>query len=101
MTIGRVTGALWCTKKGEGLSGYPLLLVEPEGDGAPFAAADTVGAGPGERVLVVRGGAAGLPPGPPVDARIIGIVDGIEVWPWNAEGEKGERKCPFMRESSI
>jgi ethanolamine utilization protein EutN len=80
MTMGRVIGALWCTKKGEGLSGYPLLLVEPENGEAVFAAADTVGAGPGERVLVVRGGAAGLPPGPPVDARIIGIVDGTERW---------------------
>jgi ethanolamine utilization protein EutN len=80
MTMGRVIGALWCTKKGEGLSGYPLLLVEPEDGGTVFAAADTVGAGPGERVLVVQGGAAGLPPGPPVDARIIGIVDGTERW---------------------
>ncbi|HCO74872.1 MAG TPA: ethanolamine utilization protein EutN, partial [Clostridium sp.] len=47
-----------------------------------FVAADSVGAGTGDNVLITRGGAARVSLGErdvPVDATIIGIIDSIEV----------------------
>lgn len=80
MLVGRVVGALWCTKKLSELGGLPLLLVEPETGGPPLVAADELGAGPGEQVLVTQGPSAQLWAGQPIDARIVGIIDGAESW---------------------
>ncbi len=88
MKIGRVVGALWATKKVPELAGIPFLLVEPEGGGAVFAAADSVGAGPGERVLIAQGSAARLNERQPLDARIIGIIDAVESW--KGDGNVGQ-----------
>ncbi len=77
MVLGVVTGCVWATKKAPGLGGLALLLVAREDGGPPFAAADTLGAGPGDRVLAAFGGAARQAAGRdcPVDAAIVGIVD--------------------------
>ena len=87
MQIGRVVGTVVSTQKNRKLEGAKLLLVQPltlEGDprGVAVLAIDSVGAGVGERVLlVIEGRAAGDALGrkaAAVDAAIIGIIDTVE-----------------------
>ncbi|MFN0243958.1 MAG: EutN/CcmL family microcompartment protein [Planctomycetota bacterium] len=63
MIVGTVVGNVWSTKKDPTLSGLRFLVVQPYTlDGKPSAetivAVDPLGAGIGERVLVVFGRAA-------------------------------------------
>lgn len=87
MQIGQVVGTVVATQKNRKLEGAKLLLVQPltlEGTprGVAVLAIDSVGAGIGERVLVViEGKAAGDAlgkKGAAVDAAIIGIVDHVD-----------------------
>ncbi len=81
MWLGTVIGSVWCTRKSPGLTGQTLLLVAPEGyQGPALVCADQVGAGPGDRVLVVRGGGARPAGGAegPAEAAVVGIVDRME-----------------------
>lgn len=87
MQIARVIGTVVSTQKNRKLLGAKLLLVQPLTlDGRPrgvaLLAIDSVGAGVGERVLVViEGKAAGDALGrkaAAVDAAIIGIVDTVD-----------------------
>ncbi len=88
MTLGRVVGQLASTKKDRHFVGIKLMLVQPlEADsnprGTPVVAIDSVGAGVGERVLLVLDGRAaqdilGIKPSP-VDAAIVGIVDRVDL----------------------
>jgi microcompartment protein CcmK/EutM len=87
MQIGEVVGSVVATQKNKKLEGAKLLLVQPltlEGKprGATVLAIDSVGAGVGERVLlVIEGKAAGDALGKKaaaVDAAIIGIVDTVD-----------------------
>jgi ethanolamine utilization protein EutN len=96
MQIGLVTGTLVATQKHSKLEGAKLLLVQPIGlDGQPrgsmLLTIDSVGAGVGERVLVViEGRAAGdalRRRAAPVDAAIIGIVDQLTI-----DGEEQARQ---------
>lgn len=74
MRIGTVTGAVWATKKCPALTGQSLLCVRVGQD--EIVAADLVGAGTGERVILAFGGAARLVcPNVPTDAAIVGILD--------------------------
>lgn len=74
MKLGKVTGSIWATKKVPGLAGHGLLTVTVDGD--RMVAADFVGAGQGDRVLLLTGGAARMgDPKLPIDAAIIGILD--------------------------
>lgn len=74
MKLGVVTGCVWATKKSPALRGLSLLRVQAEG--IDLVAADLVGAGVGDRVILSFGSAARLEqPGAPVDAAIIGILD--------------------------
>ncbi len=88
MQIGTVVGTVVSTQKHRKLEGAKLLLVQPHGPdgtprGGPLLAIDSVGAGIGERVLVViEGKAAGDALGrkaAPVDAAIVGIIDQIDL----------------------
>ncbi len=88
MQIGRVVGTLVATQKHRKLESAKLLLVQPltlddQPRGVPVLTIDSVGAGVGERVLIViEGRAAGEALGrkaAPVDAAIIGIVDQVEL----------------------
>ena len=67
MRAGLVLGAVWATKKSPALTGQSLLRVrcgETE-----YLAADLVGAGPGDRVILAFGAAARAGrPDVPVDA---------------------------------
>jgi ethanolamine utilization protein EutN len=63
MLIGTVVGNVWATKKDPSLAGLRFLVIRPfTTDGKPSAetlvAVDPLGAGIGERVLVVFGRAA-------------------------------------------
>ena len=62
MMICQVVGHVWATKKEEKLNGHKLMIVREETTttrkGATFVAADSVGAGIGEMVLVVSGSTA-------------------------------------------
>jgi microcompartment protein CcmK/EutM len=83
MQLARVIGDVVVTRKDQGLVGLKLLVVqlltpERQPTGRPLVAADSVGAGVGEEVFVVRGKEASfpfLPAEAPVDAGIVGIVD--------------------------
>jgi len=87
MDIGRVIGRVWATKKDEQLNGQKLLVLKvllEHGEEKPelVVAADIIGAGVGDLVLVIRGGAARYAvdnPNCPIDSAIVGIVDSIEV----------------------
>ena len=86
--IGRVIGTVVATQKQRKLEGAKLLLVQPltledEPRGVPLLTIDSVGAGVGEKVLIViEGRAAGealRKKAAPVDAAIIGIVDTVTI----------------------
>lgn len=88
MQLGRVVGTVVATQKHRKLEGAKLLLVQPltledEPRGAPLLTIDSVGAGVGEKVLIViEGRAAGAAlrrSAAPVDAAIIGIVDEVTI----------------------
>ena len=81
MIPAKLVGSIWATRKAEVLNGYKLMLVEVVGgkeSGKRMVAADVVGAGVDDRVLVTTGGSARKMLGDdniPVDAAIIGIID--------------------------
>jgi len=87
MFTGRVIGTVVATTKDRRLVGSKLLIVQPlnlkgEAEGYALVAVDSVGAGAGERVLVVTGSPARLAAmnaDAPVDAAIVGIVDSVEI----------------------
>jgi microcompartment protein CcmK/EutM len=84
--LARVVGNVVATRKDAGLSGVPLLVIQPlrpdrSPVGKPLVAADSVGAGAGQDVFYVRGREAAFPFLPafvPTDAAIVGIVDQIQ-----------------------
>lgn len=87
MRIARVIGSAVSTVKEPSLVGHKLLLVREtdernEVTGPVFVAADLVGAGTGELVLVSEGSAArqsSKTTNQPVDAVIMGVLDSLEV----------------------
>ena len=88
MQLARVIGTVVATRKHRKFEGAKLLLVQPLNlddtpRGASLLAVDGVGAGVGEKVLIVlEGRAAGEAidqKAAPVDAAIIGIVDHVEI----------------------
>ena len=75
MKIGNVKGSVWATRKAACLQGQTFLVVEA--DGEQIVAADQVGAGPGDRVLLTMGTvAARFCMDAPVDAAVVAILDG-------------------------
>jgi len=91
--IGRVINNIWATRKDESLVGLKLMIVQfldaanqPAGD--IIVAADFIGAGIGEKVLVAEGSSARQMGGlehSPVDAVIVGIVDEEKQKPGGSE----------------
>lgn len=86
MYLGRVVGTVVSTSKDPSLSGAKLLIVarldqHEAPDGSTEIAVDTVGAGPGETVIVTTSSAARMTDqldGSVADASIVGIVDTVE-----------------------
>jgi ethanolamine utilization protein EutN len=87
MYLGIVTGTVVAERKAAGLEGTKILLVQPVDEhqkavGDVQAAIDTVQAGVGDLVYLVGSREAALALDPwfvPVDAAIVGIVDGLDV----------------------
>ena len=88
MQVAKVIGNIWATRKEDRLAGLKLLLVQPlnplngELYRVPIVAADIIGAGVGETVLVVGGSSARSAAGDmntPVDAPVVGIVDDQDI----------------------
>jgi microcompartment protein CcmK/EutM len=87
MLLCKVVGSLVSTQKDPKLRGTKLLVTkEVELDGRLreiyHIAVDSVGAGEGELVVIVRGSSARMAEntkGMPIDSAIVAIVDSIEV----------------------
>ena len=79
MILGIVKGTVYSTRKMENLKGLKFLMVQPVNGTKKdiFVAADTIGAGTGELVLVTTDQTTqyALDYPAPVDAIIVGIVD--------------------------
>lgn len=81
MLAATVIDNIWATRKAEALVGLKFMLVEILGGkdaGRILIAADTIGAGIGERVLVCTGSSARKMlnrDDVPLDAVIVGIID--------------------------
>ena len=74
MKIGTVTGVVWATRKAACLNGQTFLVVDTE-DGQ-IVAADQVGAGKGDRVLLTLGSVASkYCMESPVAAAVVAILD--------------------------
>ena len=83
MKIGTVTGAVWATRKAECLQGQTFLVIEVGEQ--QLVAADQVGAGVGDRVLLATGTvAARFCMDAPVDAAVVAILD-----PKGIQGREG------------
>jgi len=87
MLVATVVGQVWSTRKERTLEGLRLLVVQPftlrNETAETVVAVDTIGAGVGERVLVVFGRAArhAIGKGPDVgfQSAIVGVVDGMDL----------------------
>ncbi|RLB43603.1 MAG: ethanolamine utilization protein EutN [Deltaproteobacteria bacterium] len=88
MILGRVVGDVWSTKKKEEVNALRFLFIQPYGkDLSPkeelIVAADEIGAGIGEMVIVTQGAPAmqafKRDTLLPIDAVVIGIVDSLEM----------------------
>ena len=83
----KVVGHVWATKKEENLEGLKLMVVQEDPscggrENNTYVAADVVGAGIGEQVLVVSGSTARKVFGSddvPADMAIVGIIDSLEI----------------------
>ena len=74
MKMGTVVGSVWATRKAGCLSGQTFLVVDTGKE--DLVAADQVGAGPGDRVLLVTGTvAARFCMDAPIDAAVVAILD--------------------------
>jgi ethanolamine utilization protein EutN len=88
MRIAKVVGNVWSTKKTDKISALRLLFIQPLGKdlvatGDVLVAADEIGAGIGEMVIVTQGAPAMQAFDKkeliPVDAVVVGIVDSLEM----------------------
>ena len=74
MKIGKVVGSVWATRKAGCLSGHTFLVVDTGRE--DLVAADQVGAGIGDRVLLATGTVASrYCMDAPVDAAVVAILD--------------------------
>lgn len=99
MKAAKVIGRVVASRKYETLEGKKLLLLQPvtwekNPNGDPFVAVDICNAGAGEYVFYVaaRDAAVAFPDAPPVDAAVVGIIDGINLQDWTMP-EKTPLKC--------
>ena len=87
MRLGLVVGRVFCAQQVGTLDGKKMLVIQPldwESEapkGDLIVACDAVGAGAGEKVFWVaaREAAVAFPDVPPIDAAVVGIVEGHQV----------------------
>ena len=99
MQAAKVIGRVVASHKYESLEGSRLLLIQPmtwekEPKGDPIVAVDTVGSGAHEfvfwvaaREAAVAMGGTSLADTPPVDAAVVGILDGVNLQDWTSRIE--------------
>ena len=74
MKIGKVVGSVWATRKAQCLQGQRFLVVDTGRE--DLVAADQVGAGIGDQVLLTTGtGASRYCMDAPIDAAVVAILD--------------------------
>lgn len=74
MKIGKVVGSVWATRKAGCLAGHIFLVVDTGRE--DLVAADQVGAGVGDRVLLATGTVASrYCMEAPIDAAVVAILD--------------------------
>lgn len=87
MKYAKIVGRVFCTRQYETLAGKKLLLIQPlawedgEERGDPLVAVDGCGSGSSEYVywVAAREAAVLFEDVPPIDAAIVGIVEGRHV----------------------
>ena len=86
MEIGKVIGSVWATRKVDEINGQKLLVIDLWQDRKKqqevlIVAADVIGAGIGDLVLISKGYSARLVAGDgkAVDAAVVGIVDSLDI----------------------
>lgn len=78
MKIGKVIGSVWATRKAGCLAGQTFLVVDTGKE--DLVAADQVGAGVGDRVLLATGTVASrYCMDAPIDAAVVAILDDKEL----------------------
>ena len=105
MFIGRVVGSLWSTRKTENTKGLKFLIIQPynlnkKPNTDTVVAADILGAGEGEVVVVAYGRAARLAIGnedASIEAAVTGIIDEYEVEPEYYHGDLDPEKIKFKK----
>ena len=105
MFIGRVIGSLWATRKTENTKGLKFLIVQPYNlNKAPntdtVVAADCLGAGEGEMVMVAYGRAARMAMGNDdlsIEAAVIGIIDEYEIKPEFYSGNIDPQRIKYKK----
>jgi microcompartment protein CcmK/EutM len=87
MRLARVVGRVFCSRQDPAIDKKTMLLIQPlkwedeSTAGDPIVAADAVGAGSSEKVFWVasRDAVVAFSDAPPIDAAVVGIVDGHQV----------------------
>ncbi|MFA5138643.1 MAG: EutN/CcmL family microcompartment protein [Elusimicrobiota bacterium] len=87
MKCARIVGRVFSTRQVPTLGGKKLLLIQPlawedgKERGDPIVAADACGSGSSEFVywVAARDAAVAFPDLPPVDAAVVGIIEGHQV----------------------
>jgi ethanolamine utilization protein EutN len=105
MFIGKVVGSLWATQKTANTDGMKFLIIQPQNlNKAPntdtIVAADVLGAGEGEVVMVAYGRAARLAVGSDdvsIEAAVIGIIDEYEVKAEFYDGDLDNKKAAYKK----
>lgn len=105
MFIGRVVGSLWATRKTTNTEGMKFLIIQPYNlEKAPntdtVVAADILGAGEGELVMVAYGRAARLAvekEDSSIEAAVIGIIDEYDVSEEFYRGDLDPEKITFKK----
>lgn len=107
MFIGRVVGTLWATRKTVNTEGLKFLVIQPINlKKAPntdtVVAADILGAGEGEMVIVAYGRAARLAIGNEqvsIEAAVTGIIDEYEVQSEYYQGDLDPEKIHYKKKA--
>ena len=87
MELGTVIGSVWATKKAEEIVGQKLLIIDlikgrKKEQETLIVAADVIGAGVGDLVLLSMGYSARMIAGEgnaPIDAAVVGIIDSLDI----------------------
>jgi ethanolamine utilization protein EutN len=106
MFIGKVVGSLWATRKTENTRGVKFLIIQPYNlSKAPntdtVVAADILGAGEGEMVMVAYGRAARMAVNAEdmsIEAAVIGIIDEYSIRPEHYQGELDPDKLVYKKQ---